>query len=91
MTLGEALLGKKLPVAVAERTMRLALMAFQAGDRRLASSRALTAAVQAAVASVKASPIVVRRAEEVVYEARRLIQGLVIARAAKLGFYGRTA
>ena len=87
MTVGESLLGKKLPVAVAERTMRMALIALKAGDRRLASSRALTAAVQAAVASVGAPRSVVERAEEVVYEARRIIQALVIARAARLGLW----
>jgi len=91
MTSGGSLLGKKLPVAVAERTMHLALMALKTGDRRLASSRAVTAAVQAAVASVNAPADVVRRAEAIVYEARRVIQALVIARAVKLGYYGRTA
>lgn len=91
MKLGESLLGKKLPIAVADRTMRMALAALKSGDRRLASSRAVTAAVQAAVASVKAPPAVVEHAEKIVYMARKLIQELVIARAASLGLYGRTA
>ena len=85
----EDLLGKRLPIAVAERTLALAASALKAGDRRLASSRAITAVIQASVASARMSPKSedMLRARFIVLSARSLIQKLVIARAASLGLW----
>ena len=87
--LGDTLLGRKHSVSSAERTLKIAFSAMRRGDRRLASSRAVTAAVQASIASVGANALTVKRAEKVVFEARRIIQSLVISRAARLGHYMR--
>src|SRR3990172_2623262 len=77
--IGEALLGRRHSVATAEHTLKTALSALKRGDRRLASSRALTAVIQAAIASVGAAPLVVRRAEMVAFQGRRVIQHLVLS------------
>lgn len=89
MTLSDVLIGKKHPIGTAEHTLQTALSALKRGDRRLASSRAVTAVAQAAAAAVGASSDIIDRAEKVVFEARRLIQSLVIARAARLGYLSR--
>lgn len=78
--MNSSLLGKKHTVKQAERTLSLARSALRKGDKRLASSRALTAAVQAAVASVNKSSSIVNRADEVILSAREIIQGIVISR-----------
>jgi hypothetical protein len=83
MKLGtETLVGRKASISKAERTLASAITAVKRGDLRLASSRAVTAAVQAATASIGASPSVVRRADQVTKDAREIIQGIVISEIA---------
>jgi hypothetical protein len=88
MTVADVLVGKRHPIGASEHTLRIAISAFRKGDYRLAASRALTAAVQAASAAVGGSSEVVERAEKVIFQARLLIQSLVIARAVRLGHVG---
>jgi len=76
-------------VAAAEHTLKTAFSAFKRGDQRLASSRAVTAIIQAAIASMGASESVVGRAETIAFEGRRLIQTLVLSRAVRMGLYSR--
>ena len=85
----ETLMGRRHSIATAEHTLKIALSALKQGNRRLASSRAVTAVIQAAIASIGASPMVVRRAELIGFEGRRIIQHLVLSRAASLGLYSR--
>lgn len=83
------LLGRRHSIATAEHTLRTALSAAKQGNARLASSRAVTAIIQASIASVGAPAPVVHRAEAITFEGRRLIQHLVLARAARLGLLSR--
>jgi hypothetical protein len=87
--IGQALLGRRHSVADAEHTLKTAVSALKRGDRRLASSRAVTAIIQAAIASMGAPDATVDRAEAVAFEGRRIIQSLVLSRAARLGLYSR--
>lgn len=82
--LGQTLIGRRHSIGDAEWTMKLALSALRKGDHRLASSRVITAIIMASIASVGASPGVIRRAERIVLEGRRIIQSLVLSRVRSL-------
>ena len=75
------LVGKRASIVDAEHTLKLALSAAHHEDRRLAVSRAITAAVQAATASIGKPQEVVERAERVIQAVRQLVQGIVIENA----------
>jgi hypothetical protein len=83
------LLGRRHSIETAEHTLKTALSALKQGNARLASSRTVTAIIQASIASVGAPAPVVRRAEAITFEGRRIIQHLVLARAARLGLLSR--
>jgi superfamily I DNA and RNA helicase len=76
------LIGRKASISQAERTLKMAVSAAEKGDFRLASSRAITAIIQAASASVGASGSTIKRADFVVKSAREVIQGIVLSKIA---------
>jgi len=77
------LLAKSASVADAEHTLALALGAWKRGDRRLAISRAITAAVQAGIAGRRpsATEADIERSERVIQRVRNLVQGVVVGEA----------
>lgn len=81
VTLGiSPLLVERQTIAGARRTLRMALSAARKGDERLAVSRGITAAVQAAVAGTR-SRGVRNDADLVIQAVRELVQGIVLKRA----------
>lgn len=76
------ILAKNPSLSDARRTLSLAISALKKGDKRLASSRAVTAAVLAAGAAVGKSARHRREAEGVILKARAIVQGIVISRVA---------
>lgn len=86
------LVGRRASIVDAEHTLKLAVSAYRRGDKRLSISRAITAAVQAATASLRGPAEVVERADKVIQAVRRLIQGIVVggALSGTLGARSRT-
>lgn len=77
------LLSKTPSLEEAAHTLSIAVSAWKQGDRRLAVSRGITAAVQAGMASRRtgASEAHVERAEKIIQGVRNLIQGIVVGEA----------
>jgi len=75
------LVGRRASIVDAEHTLKLAVSAYRRGDKRLSVSRAITAAVQAATASLRGPDEVVERADKVIQAVRRLVQGIVVGGA----------
>ena len=76
------LLVRKQSLTGARHTMKIARQAAVKGDLRLGVSRAITAAVQAAiVAAQTGSRDVKHQADQVIQDARDLIMGIIVARA----------
>lgn len=75
-------IGRKHSIVTAEHTLRIAVSALRRGDLRLAVSRGITAVIQASTAALGAPQEIKERADRVVQATRKLIQGVVVRRAA---------
>lgn len=76
------LLTRKQTLAQARHTMVIARKAALKGDLRLGVSRAITAAVQAAIVAAESDSKTTKLyADQVIQDARDLIMGIIVARA----------